>query len=111
MAGKQLGQVCSRRLPAPPCGVRYRKRVRATISEGIIRRWAWQILQGLVYLHGHDPPIVHRDLKVGHTFTKCMCLSPDPPILHTTSRWGRFAYVLADVCGSVRGFLSSVCVL
>jgi WNK lysine deficient protein kinase len=42
-------------LPAP----RYRKKHRA-ISETAIKRWAYQILEGLVYLHAHDPPIVHR---------------------------------------------------
>jgi len=30
------------------------------MNENILRRWAWQILEGLVYLHGHEPPIVHR---------------------------------------------------
>ena len=29
----------------------------------MLKKWAWQILQGLVYLHGHEPPIIHRDLK------------------------------------------------
>lgn len=33
------------------------------INEQALKRWAWQILQGLVYLHGHNPPIIHRDLK------------------------------------------------
>lgn len=37
----------------------YRKKHRA-ISETAIKRWAYQILEGLVYLHAHDPPIVHR---------------------------------------------------
>lgn len=39
----------------------YRKKMRV-MNESILKRWAWQILEGLVYLHGHDPPIVHRDL-------------------------------------------------
>ena len=30
------------------------------MNDNILKRWAWQILAGLVYLHGHDPPIVHR---------------------------------------------------
>lgn len=33
-----------------------------------IKSWARQILQGLVYLHGHDPPILHRDLKCDNIF-------------------------------------------
>ena len=42
---------------------RYRKKHK-NIDEQVLKRWAWQILQGLVYLHGHNPPIIHRDLKV-----------------------------------------------
>jgi serine/threonine protein kinase len=30
----------------------------------IVKRWARQILKGLSYLHSHDPPIIHRDIKV-----------------------------------------------
>eukprot|EP00877_Chromochloris_zofingiensis_P014292 jgi/Chrzof1/9116/Cz03g36170.t1 len=40
----------------------YRKKHKH-LSEQAIKRWAYQILEGLVYLHAHDPPIVHRDLK------------------------------------------------
>jgi len=39
----------------------FRKRT-LIMNETILKRWAWQILEGLVYLHGHVPPIVHRDL-------------------------------------------------
>lgn len=45
----------------------YRKKLRF-MNENILKRWAWQILEGLVYLHGHDPPIVHRDLKCDNIF-------------------------------------------
>ncbi|KAI9243938.1 kinase-like domain-containing protein [Sporodiniella umbellata] len=34
----------------------------------IIRRWCRQILKGLAYLHGHDPPIIHRDIKCDNIF-------------------------------------------
>ena len=34
----------------------------------VMKRWAWQILCGLVYLHGHTPPIIHRDLKCDNIF-------------------------------------------
>ncbi|CAD7705122.1 unnamed protein product [Ostreobium quekettii] len=34
----------------------------------VLKKWAMQILQGLVYLHGHDPPIMHRDLKCDNIF-------------------------------------------
>lgn len=46
---------------------RYRMKHRH-IDEQVIKRWAFQILQGLTYLHGHDPPIVHRDIKSDNIF-------------------------------------------
>lgn len=33
-----------------------------------IKIWARQILSGLIYLHGHDPPVIHRDLKCDNIF-------------------------------------------
>ncbi|GMH10016.1 hypothetical protein Nepgr_011857 [Nepenthes gracilis] len=33
-----------------------------------IKNWARQILGGLVYLHSHDPPVIHRDLKCDNIF-------------------------------------------
>ncbi|CAL1368485.1 unnamed protein product [Linum trigynum] len=38
------------------------------VSMRAIKRWARQILQGLVYLHSHDPPVIHRDLKCDNIF-------------------------------------------
>ncbi|PWZ27239.1 putative serine/threonine-protein kinase WNK2 [Zea mays] len=33
-----------------------------------LKKWSRQILSGLVYLHNHDPPVIHRDLKCDNIF-------------------------------------------
>lgn len=33
-----------------------------------IKNWGRQILKGLAYLHYHDPPVIHRDLKCDNIF-------------------------------------------
>ncbi|KAJ8449728.1 hypothetical protein Cgig2_001384 [Carnegiea gigantea] len=38
------------------------------LDKKAIKKWARQILKGLDYLHSHDPPIVHRDLKCDNIF-------------------------------------------
>ena len=67
---------------------RYRKRHRHIDGE-VLKRWAWQILCGLVYLHGHSPPIIHRDLKVG---------SPLGQGLHRVLTCPRLHRTLQDAC-------------
>ncbi|KAK9057521.1 hypothetical protein SSX86_022357 [Deinandra increscens subsp. villosa] len=45
----------------------YRKRY-DKVDIRAIKIWARQILSGLIYLHGHDPPVIHRDLKCDNIF-------------------------------------------
>ncbi|XP_058743856.1 probable serine/threonine-protein kinase WNK4 isoform X2 [Vicia villosa] len=45
----------------------YRKKHKY-VEMKAIKCWARQILQGLAYLHGHKPPIIHRDLKCDNIF-------------------------------------------
>ncbi|KAJ4890150.1 putative serine/threonine-protein kinase WNK5 [Raphanus sativus] len=33
-----------------------------------VKSWSRQILNGLAYMHGHDPPVIHRDLKCDNIF-------------------------------------------
>ncbi|KAJ7956159.1 putative Kinase [Quillaja saponaria] len=33
-----------------------------------VKKWSRQILEGLFYLHSHDPPVIHRDLKCDNIF-------------------------------------------
>ncbi|KAL0542372.1 hypothetical protein IC582_022477 [Cucumis melo] len=45
----------------------YRKKHRK-VDLKAFKNWARQILRGLTYLHGHNPPIIHRDLKCDNIF-------------------------------------------
>ncbi|EEF29515.1 probable serine/threonine-protein kinase WNK5 [Ricinus communis] len=45
----------------------YRKKYQH-VDIRAVKNWARQILQGLAYLHGHDPPVIHRDLKCDNIF-------------------------------------------
>lgn len=54
-----------------PCHLSYICRYRRKYQKVDIRAiksWARQILNGLAYLHGHDPPVIHRDLKCDNIF-------------------------------------------
>ncbi|KAG1354557.1 Serine/threonine-protein kinase WNK8 [Cocos nucifera] len=45
----------------------YRKKHKH-VDMKAIKNWARQILRGLEYLHSHNPPILHRDLKCDNIF-------------------------------------------
>ncbi|KAJ4839117.1 hypothetical protein Tsubulata_014927 [Turnera subulata] len=45
----------------------YRKK-HQHVDTKAIKNWARQILHGLVYLHSHNPPVIHRDLKCDNIF-------------------------------------------
>ncbi|KAF5786394.1 putative protein kinase WNK-NRBP family [Helianthus annuus] len=45
----------------------YRQKHRR-VNINAIKHWCRQILKGLVYLHSHDPPVIHRDLKCDNIF-------------------------------------------
>lgn len=40
------------------------------VSVSVVRRWTRSLLEGLIVLHGHDPPIVHRDVKCDNIFIR-----------------------------------------
>ncbi|XP_048229770.1 probable serine/threonine-protein kinase WNK10 isoform X2 [Ricinus communis] len=46
---------------------KYRKKHK-NVDIKAIKNWARQILRGLHYLHSHNPPIIHRDLKCDNVF-------------------------------------------
>ena len=45
----------------------YRRR-HPRVELKAIKNWARQILHGLDYLHSHQPPVIHRDLKCDNIF-------------------------------------------
>ncbi|KAK4418853.1 putative serine/threonine-protein kinase WNK5 [Sesamum alatum] len=45
----------------------YRKKYKR-VNIRAIKDWGRQILEGLDYLHCHDPPVIHRDLKCDNIF-------------------------------------------
>ncbi|XP_059283147.1 probable serine/threonine-protein kinase WNK11 [Lycium ferocissimum] len=45
----------------------YRKK-HCHVSMKALKKWSRQILEGLDYLHGHDPCVIHRDLNCSNIF-------------------------------------------
>ncbi|XP_073284194.1 probable serine/threonine-protein kinase WNK3 [Primulina huaijiensis] len=45
----------------------YRKKHKH-VDVRALKNWSRQILEGLSYLHSHDPPVIHRDLKCDNIF-------------------------------------------
>ena len=45
----------------------YRKRHRH-VSIRALKKWSKQVLKGLVYLHTHEPCVIHRDLNCSNIF-------------------------------------------
>ncbi|CAK9137539.1 unnamed protein product [Ilex paraguariensis] len=45
----------------------YRKKHKR-VDLRALKKWSRQILEGLAYLHCHDPPVIHRDLKCDNIF-------------------------------------------
>lgn len=46
---------------------KYRRKHRK-VELKAIKYWAIQVLKGLIHLHSHSPPIIHRDLKCDNIF-------------------------------------------
>ncbi|GFQ04560.1 probable serine/threonine-protein kinase wnk3 [Phtheirospermum japonicum] len=45
----------------------YRKKHKH-VDVRALKKWSRQILEGLLYLHSHDPPVIHRDFKCDNIF-------------------------------------------
>lgn len=60
---------CEINLFVSGCNAWYRFRQKhKKVDLKAVKGWARQILMGLSYLHGHNPPVIHRDLKCDNIF-------------------------------------------
>ncbi|XP_042951642.1 probable serine/threonine-protein kinase WNK3 isoform X2 [Carya illinoinensis] len=48
--------------------LRQYRRKHKQVDLRALKKWSRQILEGLLYLHSHDPPVIHRDLKCDNIF-------------------------------------------
>jgi len=55
-------RLCTARMPVIPTSNSLSLQALYTYTEGL--RWTTQITEGLAYLHGLSPTIIHRDLKL-----------------------------------------------
>lgn len=51
-----------------PGPLRRHRRSHKTLPRNLLKLWAWQILQGLAYLHMQQPPIIHKYLQCDNIF-------------------------------------------
>eukprot|EP00803_Ostreobium_quekettii_P008890 evm.model.scf_1961.2 EVM.evm.TU.scf_1961.2 scf_1961:21805-28567(-) len=51
-----------------PGPLRRHRKSRKRLSGKAMREWTWQILQGLLYLHEQNPPMIHRELRCDTVF-------------------------------------------
>ncbi|RLN00852.1 putative protein kinase superfamily protein [Panicum miliaceum] len=65
--GSMLSDALIARSGSPDAASMYRIKHKK-IDIRALKKWSRQILSGLVYLHSHDPPVIHRDLKCDNIF-------------------------------------------
>ena len=75
-------------------------------TRSVISKWCKQILEALNYMHTHDPPVIHRDLKCDNLFIDAsegivkigdFGLSREMPTGQAASKLGTPAYTAPEV--------------